>query len=69
MKFWCQEANLIAHISLQMFSKRNIKTTESLRKVRVCKSINNMYLQLLCSAMGTSCGTKKYHKDKGFNFR
>ena len=28
-----------------------------------------MYLQLLSSAMGTSSGTKKYHKDKGFNFR
>lgn len=67
MKFWCQKANLITRISLQMFSKRNIKTTE--RKARVYKSINNMYLQLLCSAMGTSCGTKKYHKDKGFNFR
>ena len=26
-----------------------------------------MYLQLLSSAMGTSSGTKKYHKDKGFN--
>ena len=30
--------------------------------------MNNMYLQVLSSAMGTSCGTKKY-KDKGFNFR
>ena len=67
MKFWCQEANLITCISLQMFSKRNIKITE--RKAKAYKSMNNMYLQLLSSAMGTSSGTKKYHKDKGFNFR
>ena len=27
-----------------------------------------MYLQVLSSAMGTSCGTEKFHRDKGFNF-
>ena len=67
MTFWCQEANRITGISLQMFSKRNIKTTE--RKARVYKRMNKMYLQLLSSAMGTSFGTKKYRKDKGFNIR
>jgi len=28
-----------------------------------------MYLQVLSSAMGTSCGTEKFHRDKGFNFK
>ena len=35
MKFWCQEANRITRISLQMFSKRNIKTTEKQEFIRV----------------------------------
>jgi len=42
---------------------------ESMKKKQVCKNINNMYLQVLSSAMGTSCGTEKFHRDKGFNFK
>jgi len=28
-----------------------------------------MYLQVLSSAIGSLCGTVKFHRDKGFNFK
>jgi len=43
-----------------------LKTRE---KKQVCKNVNNMYLQVLSSTMGTSCGTEKFHRDKGFSFK
>ena len=47
---------------ISCFLKGNLRQQP---KKQVCRNINNMYLQVLSSAIGSSCGTVKFHRDKG----